>query len=211
MNYRFRPLEEGGKLSAVKKQIKAYRSPAKLIDRMSDFVDPPEGAPTREQQVNDFIGNPKEKAFDYAESLVTSGSVDGDQPDNIRHALAGAYTAQNVSNMITGGYNPNIITNIIGDAAGVATANILGAGHEGKYLPRAVIEGYGKNGLRGVYDALRTTGEDVANNFVGSILGVLPNLKPGDAEEIITELSFSGILPDGMSDPEMNMYPKGNE
>ena len=210
MNYRFRPLEEGGKLSAVKKEIKAYRSPAKLIDRMSDFVDPPEGAPTREQQVNDFIGNPKEKAYNYAESLVTSGSVDGDQPDNVRHALAGAYTAQNVSNMITGGYNPNIITNIIGDAAGVAAANILGAGHEGKNLPRAVIDGYGKNGLRGVYDALRTTGEDVANNFVGSILGVLPNLKPGDAEEIITELSSSGILPDGMSDPEMNMYPKRN-
>lgn len=210
MNYRFRPLEEGGKLSAVKKEIKAYRSPAKLIDRMSDFVDPPEGAPTREQQVNDFLGNPKEKAYNYAESLVTSGSVDGDQPDNVRHALAGAYTAQNVSNMITGGYNPNIITNIIGDAAGVAAANILGAGHEGKNLPRAVIDGYGKNGLRGVYDALRTTGEDVANNFVGSILGVLPNLKPGDAEEIITELSSSGILPDGMSDPEMNMYPKRN-
>jgi len=87
----------------------------------------------------------------------------------------------------------------------------LGAGHEVKHLPSALKEGYGKNGLRGVYDALRTTGEDVANNFVGSILGVLPNLKPGDAEEIITELSFSGILPDGMSDPEMNMYPKGNE
>ena len=210
MNYRFRPLEEGGKLSAVKKQIKAYRSPAKLIDRMSAFIDPPEGAPTREQQVNNFIGNPKEKAFDYAESLVTSGSVEGDQPDNIRHALAGTYTAQNISNMITGGYNPNTITNIIGDAAGLVTANILGAGHEAKHLPKALKEGYGKNGLRGVYDALRTTGEDVANNFVGSILGVLPNLKPGDAEEIITELSFSGILPDGMSDPEMNMYPKRN-
>ena len=66
MNYRFRPLEEGGKLSAVKKQIKAYRSPAKLVDRMSAFIDPPEGAPTREQQVNDFIGKPEEKAFDYA-------------------------------------------------------------------------------------------------------------------------------------------------
>lgn len=210
MNYRFRPLEEGGKLSAVKKEIKAYRSPAKLIDRVRDFVDPPEGAPTSEQQVNDFLGNPKEKAYNYAESLVTSGSVDGDQPDNVRHALAGAYTAQNVSNMITGGYNPNIITNIIGDAAGVAAANILGAGHEAKHLPSAIKEGYGKNGLRGVYDALRTTGEDVANNFVGSILGVLPNLKPGDAEEIITELSSSGILPDGMSDPEMNMYPKRN-
>ena len=59
MNYSFRPLEEGGKLSAVKKQIKAYRSPAKLVDRMSDYVDPPEGAPTREPQVNDFLGNPK--------------------------------------------------------------------------------------------------------------------------------------------------------
>lgn len=211
MNYRFRPLEDGGKLSAVKREIKKYRTPSKVVDRIGDFISPPEGAPTREEQVNQFLGKPKEKAFNFAESLVESGRIDGDQPDNIRHALAGTYTAQNVSNMITGGYNPNIITNIVGDAAGVAAANILGAGHEVKHLPSSLKEGYEKNGLRGVYDALRTTGEDVANNFVGSILGVLPGLKPGDAEEIITELSFAGILPDGMSDPDMNMYPKGNE
>jgi len=171
--------------------------------------------PTFESKVNAYMGDPKGRAYNYAETLAEvhpDGSI-GDQPDNVRHAVAGAYTAQSVSDLLKygAGMQHDPVNRAIADVTGFVTANIMGMGHEVKHLPQLIKEEYEDKGIRGIYDALRTTGEDAANNFVGSLLGILPGLAPGDAEEIIVQLSNNNLLPDGVSGGNANLYVKGED
>ena len=171
--------------------------------------------PTFESKVNTYMGDPKGRAYRYAETLAEvypDGSI-GDQPDNVRHAVAGAYTAQSVSDLLKykAGMQHDPVNRAIADVTGFVTANIMGMGHEVKHLPQLIKEEYEDKGIRGIYDALRTTGEDAANNFVGSLLGILPGLAPGDAEEIIVQLSNNNLLPDGVSGGDANLYLKGED
>lgn len=171
--------------------------------------------PTFESQVNTYLGDPKGRAYRYAETLAEvypDGSI-GDQPDNVRHAVAGAYTAQSVSDLLKygAGMQHDPVNRAIADVTGFVTANLMGMGHEVKHLPQLIKEEYQDKGIRGIYDALRTTGEDAANNFVGSLLGILPGLAPGDAEEIIVQLSNNNLLPDGVSGGNANLYVKGED
>jgi len=177
--------------------------------------DDPAKAETFESKVNRYMGNPKGRAHDFAETLAEvnpDGSIN-DQPDNVRHAVAGAYTAQAVSDLLKykAGMQHDPVNGAIADIAGFVTANVMGMGHELKHLPKLVKEEYESKGIRGIYDALRTTGEDAANNFVGSLLGILPGLSPGDAEEIIVQLSQNNLLPDGVSGGDSNLYVKGED
>jgi len=170
---------------------------------------------TFEAKVNAYLGNPKGRAFDYAETLaeVNPDGTIGDQPDNVRHALAGTYTAQSVSDLLKygAGMQHDPVNRAVADVAGFVTANLMGLGHEFKHLPQLIKEEWEDKGIRGIYDALRTTGEDAANNFVGSLLSILPGLAPGDAEEIIVQLSNNNLLPDGVSGGNSNLYVKGED
>lgn len=169
--------------------------------------------PTFESQVNTYLGNPKNRAYEYAESLAEvnpDGSIN-DQPDNIRHSTAGLYTAQAVSDMLKyGGANMqhDPVNRAIADITGFVASNAMGLGHEFKHLPQLIQEEWEDKGLTGIYNALRVTGEDAANNFVGSLLSILPGLAPGDAEEILVRLSDANLLPDGVSGGRNNLYFK---
>lgn len=170
-------------------------------------------SPTFESRVNTYLGNPKGRAYDYAESLAEvnpDGSVN-DQPDNIRHSVAGLYTAQSVSDMLKyGGANMqhDPVNRAIADITGFVASNAMGLGHEFKHLPQLIQQEWEDKGLTGIYNALRVTGEDAANNFVGSLLSILPGLAPGDAEEILVQLSEANLLPDGVSGGRSNLYFK---
>lgn len=200
-----------------------YRVPAPAVKQQGAPL-PPGGVklgtvdqvqPTFESKVNTYMGDPKGRAYRYAETLAEvhpDGSI-GDQPDNVRHAVAGAYTAQSVSDLLKykAGMQHDPVNRAIADVTGFVTANLMGMGHEVKHLPQLIKEEYEDKGIRGIYDALRTTGEDAANNFVGSLLGILPGLAPGDAEEIIVQLSNNNLLPDGVSGGDANLYLKGED
>lgn len=169
---------------------------------------------TLEGEVNEWLGNPKGRAFNYADSLIEA-NPDGtmnDQPDNVRHSTAGLYTAQAISDRLKygAGMIDSPLNRVISDIAGVVGANAMGLGHELKHLPKLIEEEWAKDGITGIYNALRTTSEDAANNFVGSLLSIMPGLTPGEAEEIIVELSNNNLLPDGLSGGKSNLYIKGD-
>lgn len=154
---------------------------------------------TLEGLVNATLGDPKGRAARYSESLV---GPDDEAPDNVRHSLAAAYTTQGVADKIK--RNSPIqgpLTDVVANAAGVLTANLLGAGHEVKHLPQLLSSSWNDSGLEGVYHAVRMTGEDAANNFIGSLVGSLRDLTGTDAAEVITFLSDNDLLPDGVSIP----------
>lgn len=99
--------------------------------------------------------------------------VNGDR-DNIRHSMAGYYTGNKLLP-----FGP----------LGFIGANALGAGHE----------------LQTLYEdprpwpvKLRESGEDVFNNFVGTLLAPLPE---DAAISTVKFLSNNNLLPDGIDDP----------
>lgn len=154
---------------------------------------------TLEGRVNEWMGDPKGRAAKYAESLV---GPEEDPVDNVRHSLAGAYTAQSIADKIK--YSSpiqNPLKTAVANAAGFAAANVLGAGHEIKHLPQLLSSSWSDSGLEGVYHALRMTGEDATNNFVGALVGTLRDLNGTDAAEVLTFLSNNNLLPDGVSVP----------
>ena len=170
---------------------------------------------TLEGRVNEWMGDPKGRAASYAESLVDPNE---DPVDNVRHSLAGAYTAQSIADKIK--YSSpiqNPLKTAVANAAGFAAANVLGAGHEIKHLPQLLSSSWSDSGLEGIYHALRMTGEDATNNFVGALVGTLRDLNGTDAAEVLTFLSNNNLLPDGVSVPstavkagsEPNSYVKG--
>ena len=154
---------------------------------------------TLEGRVNEWMGDPKGRAASYAESLVDPNE---DPVDNVRHSLAGAYTAQSIADKIK--YSSpiqNPLKTAVANAAGFAAANVLGAGHEIKHLPQLLSSSWSDSGLEGIYHALRMTGEDATNNFVGALVGTLRDLNGTDAAEVLTFLSNNNLLPDGVSVP----------
>lgn len=170
---------------------------------------------TLEGRVNEWMGDPKGRAARYAESLV---GPDEEAVDNVRHSLAGAYTAQSIADKIK--YSTPIqhpLKTAVANAAGFAAANVLGAGHEIKHLPQLLSSAWDDSGLEGIYHAIRMTGEDATNNFVGALVGTLRDLNGTDAAEVLTFLSNNNLLPDGVSVPSTairagsspNLYIKG--
>ena len=161
---------------------------------------------TTEGKVNQWLGDPKGRAASYSESLVDPNE---DPVDNVRHPLAAAYTTQAVADKIKYSGDQmfwnNPIRTAVANAAGVAVANAAGLGHEVKHLPQLLSGSWEDAGLEGVYHALRMTGEDLANNFVGSLVGTLRDLNGTDAAEVITFLSNNNLLPDGVSVPSTSV------
>lgn len=183
-----------------KKQLPGVKEPVMTEQLAAALTKAAQQQPlTMEGRVNAALGDPKGRAARYSESLV---GPDDEAPDNVRHSLAGAYTAQGVADRIKKS-SPvqGPLTTIVANAAGVATANLLGAGHEIKHLPQLLSSSWNDSGLEGVYHAIRMTGEDAANNFIGSLVGTLRDLNGTDAAEVITFLSNNNLMPDGVSIP----------
>ena len=160
-----------------------------------------------EGKVNAALGDPKGRAAEYAQWY--GGDVE-DPVDNVRHPLAAAYTTEAVANKVKSVLGNTPEASILGKAVGFAFSNAAGAAHEVKSLPSLIEEYYKENGITGVFNAIRMTGEDTFNNFVGSVIGALPQMKGVQKEEIITYLSDNNLLPDGVAsaDGKANLYLK---
>ena len=140
-----------------------------------------------EQKINRFLGEPMKKAQEAAVNTEkwynpkTKKWEEEDPIDNLRHALAGKYTAEAITNKFPSWMKYTGIPQV----AGIAGANALGIGHELTSPNRS--QGYSW------WDTIREAGEDIYNNAVGSL---------GLSEDQLRYLSSKNMLPDG--------YAKGN-
>jgi|LauGreDrversion4_2_1035121.scaffolds.fasta_scaffold08393_2 hypothetical protein len=152
---------------------------------------------TFEGRINKALGNPKERAADLAQEVAPRGEG---PVDNIRHTVAGMYTADAIANQLSP--YPIGPTTVVPKIAGFMGSNLAGLAHEAKaFIPS--LEG----DYRNIPAAARTTAEDVVNNFVGSALSLNPFMTQGEKEELIVRLSDENYLPDGYE--QMNSkHPK---
>jgi hypothetical protein len=163
--------------------------PANLpwINQQGQFTQVPPIEPKNfESRVDDFLGNPMQKARDLAS--WASGS-DNDPVNNLMHSGAAANMAHSTKEK-TGS-----------TLAGFAAANMLGAAHELYALPGTIKSD-------GWYHGLRSTAEDLFNNAVGAGIGVLPHLPIEAKESLLVHLTDNNKLPDGVSMPQGDMYWK---
>jgi hypothetical protein len=152
---------------------------------------------TFEGRINEALGNPKERAADLAQAVAPRGEG---PVDNVRHTVAGMYTADAIANQLSP--YPIGPTTVVPKIAGFVGSNLAGLAHEAKaFIPS--LEG----DYRNIPAAARTTAEDVVNNFVGSALSLNPFMTQGEKEELIVRLSDENYLPDGYE--QMNSkHPK---
>jgi len=152
-----------------------------------------------EKKINAYLNNPGDRAKAFSESEEELSNI-----DNLRHAMAGRYTAEELQNKVKGiPYIGSIL-----DATGVDKlvgflgSNALGIGHEVSTL----VEDD-----RPFFAALQETGEDVFNNFVGSIVGST-DASSERKDNMLQFLSYNNLLPDGyvQTDPNFseNVYFK---
>lgn len=130
-----------------------------------------------EDKLDRLLGSPMDKAWAIAGRGVSGkeGPV-----DNIRHPMAGYYTARN-----------------LGVIPGIPIANTLGVAHELGTLFTDPREWKYKLG---------EAGEDIFNNFVGTLLSPFSEKQ---AYGVVKYLSDNNLLPDGLAIPEgHNAYVK---
>lgn len=157
--------------------------------------------PTLEEQINRELGSPMRKAAEAAKGEEWFNSVTGkwekeDPVDNLRHAMAGRYTAEAIANKFPAlmQYTP------IPKTAGFLGANILGAAHEAKSINNRPSYSW--------WDKTREAGEDIINNFVGATIGSLP-ISDEQKTKILFEASRRNLLPDGYGKGNMYFKEKG--
>lgn len=156
------------------------------IDQDGQFRDVPIPVPppkTFEEKVDDFLGNPQLKAMNLNRRINN---------DNLRHSAASMHTTES-----------------LGSTLGAAIlAQGLGAAHEISSLPKRIQDtktddvGYYDN----IYHNVIESGEDVINNAIGSMVGMIPFIPTKAKESLLVYLSNNNMLPDGKSMPEGNEY-----
>lgn len=129
---------------------------------------------TKEEKINDFLGDPMGKAADDADMYPTEEPV-----DNVRHTSAGRYTQEALSKKLGGGMAANI--------AAIGATNLFGLAHEVRNF---------KKDSRPFIDKARESGEDMFNNAVGSVIGSLP-ISGTSKRNFINKLSQGNLLADG--------------
>ena len=155
-----------------------------------------------EKKINAYLNNPGQRAKDFSESEEELSNI-----DNLRHSMAGRYTAEELQNLVKGiPYIGGVL-----DATGVDKlvgflgSNVLGIGHEVSTLAKDE---------RPLLASLQESGEDVFNNFVGSIVGST-NLSSERKDNMLKFLSYNNLLPDGyvQTDPDFseNVYFKDSD
>jgi hypothetical protein len=129
-----------------------------------------------ESKVEGFMGKPMDRGTTYAHDDIKNKK--SNELDTLRHA----YTAMETSDAIK-----KATGNIpfISDQLAFVGTNALGAGHELTHL------------FKSTPDELRESGEDVINNFAGSLAGLVPFVNDDTKRKAIQYLSNEGILPDG--------------
>ena len=139
-----------------------------------------------EQKLDNYLGGPLAKAHVAATDY---SHPEEDERDNLRHSLAGRYVAEAIANK-TG----NIP--FISKGLGVLGANALGVAHE--------LDNF-QGDRRDWKTKLRESGEDVFNNFAGSMVGGSP-LNTTQKNRASMDLA-NKALPDGYG--EVDPFRKG--
>jgi hypothetical protein len=179
--------KHGGSTKWLDKYQVAGQVPANLpwINQQGNLIpfqaDPP--PQSLEDKVDRYLGYPMTKA------RMAADPDSGDSNDGYRHALASKLTAERIKE------------NTGSSIAGVIGANMLGAAHEIAVLPKT-IEG------QGWYHGLRSSAEDMFNNAVGSLVGVVPYMPSKAKESFLLGLTDRNMLPDGVSMAKGDMYLK---
>lgn len=147
----------------------------------------PETKMNIEENIYKMLDYPNVKARKDASYLP-----DEEEVDNIRHASTGRYTNESLNNILKNPVLSTILT------------NALGAGHEFSTMftdPRWSDKAY-KNWKEkpNMWERAKTilgeSGEDLYNNFVGSIIGAT-DMSPELKTQYIRHLSEQGKIPDG--------------
>jgi hypothetical protein len=133
-----------------------------------------------EKQINKDLGKPMLKAFKNSTLNYDVGMV-----DNVRHTLGGMYTSQAIQDKF-----PDFVkVTGLPQAFGVLGANVLGLSHEVMTLlkdQRPWLE-------KGIESS-----EDMLNNFIGSLVSVIPLMSEKDKKDVVWKLSMNNLLPDGI-------------
>jgi hypothetical protein len=134
-----------------------------------------------EDDVDDFLGNPQERARYMSET-----NPDEAPSDSMRHSFAGRYTQDAIAKKFGNG--------VIGNIAGLIGSNAMGAAHELSTLSKDKRDWSTK---------LRESGEDMFNNAVGSVIGALPYMDEKAKDDMMRKMVYGNLLPDGyVSTPE---------
>lgn len=147
----------------------------KVIDKLYNY----------EGKINKSLKYPMGRAGSEAEIVSNEDPV-----DNIRHSLAGMYSANAIKEKFP--YIP-----VVSEAAGFLGSTALGIGHE----LGAIFEDD-----RPWSDRLRESGEDIINNTVGAGLSTIPFMSDAEKKDFIVNASINNRLPDGVVG--QNMYFK---
>ena len=142
---------------------------------------------TTEGRINEMLGDPKSRAADLSQKVAPEGEG---PVDNIRHTVAGMYTADAIANKLAP--YPMGPTTIPAIALGFVGSNLAGLAHEVKaFMPS--LEG----DYRNIPAVARMSAEDIVNNFVGSALSLNPFMTEKEKEDFIVRMSYENYLPDG--------------
>jgi hypothetical protein len=149
---------------------------------------------TTEGRINEMLGDPKSRAAD----LSQKAAPEGEGPvDNIRHTVAGMYTADAIANKLAP--YPMGPTTIPAKALGFVGSNLAGLAHEVKAFVPSLEGDY-----RNIPAVARMSAEDIVNNFVGSALSLNPFMTEKEKEDFIVKMSYENYLPDGY----VQIHPK---
>jgi hypothetical protein len=129
-----------------------------------------------QRKVEESVGHPMNRGVDYSRDAVKNKKAQ--EEDTLRHAYSAMETNKAIQDK-TG----NIP--FISSGLGFLGANALGVGHELIHL------------FNSTSDEVRESGEDVINNFTGSLAGSIPFVSDENKRKAIQYLSDKGILPDG--------------
>ena len=142
---------------------------------------------TTEGRINEMLGDPKSRAADLSQKVAPKGEG---PVDNIRHTVAGMYTADAIANKLAP--YPMGPTTIPAKALGFVGSNLAGLAHEVKAFVPSLEGDY-----RNIPAVARMSAEDMINNFVGSALSLNPFMTEKEKEDFIVKMSYENYLPDG--------------
>jgi hypothetical protein len=134
-----------------------------------------------------YLGHPMDKAQKTAAQLTQKGE---DEVDNLRHPLAGRYTAEAIAKK-----SGSPLLGFLGSTA-------LGLGHEIMEPNRGEA-----NSPMSWWETIREGSEDAFNNMVGAGVGI-SNLSPAKKTALLKYLSDKNMIPDGYGGKNTNMYFK---
>jgi len=156
-----------------------------------------------QDKINVYLNDPSGRAKAFSDSDEELTNI-----DNLRHAMAGRYTAEELQNLVKAipyGIGNILDTTGVDKLFGFLGSNALGVGHELSTLVKDE---------RPFLAALQESGEDVFNNFVGSIVGST-DVSSEKKDNILRYLSDNNLLPDGyvQTDPDFseNVYWKNED